>query len=144
MVKRYLDTRIQGKWKQDKLHKIENERTFDEECSNVWGYHLNIVIWNAHSPAREHLCHITSWPFPTNPQRTLMDCLSVWGDAVIFSSSIQSDSLSCIKMMISKKFKRNFCLPNIYYVFSNILYIMRLDIYKIVHVFILWIASVAY
>ena len=98
----------------------------DKECSNVWGYNLIIVIWNAHSPVREHFCHITSWPFPTNRQKAVMDCLSVWGDAVILSSSSQSDSLSCIKMMISKV-KMLLCLPNIYYVFSNILYSMRLD-----------------
>jgi len=97
--------------------KNENERTYDKERSNVCGYNLIIVIWNAHSPAREHLCHITSWPFPTNPQKAVMDCFSVWGDAVIFSSSSQSDSLSCIKMMISKKLKCN--LVNQIYITSS-------------------------
>ena len=59
-------------------------------------------------PARERLCYITFWPFPRNSQKAVMDCLFVCGDAVIVSSSSQSDSLSCIKMMISKKLKCNF------------------------------------
>jgi len=88
--------------------KNENERTYDEECSNVWGYNFNIVIWNAHSPAREHLLSYNILTFSNEPPKSrdgLPFCLRRRGHIFILKPVWFS---VCIKMMISIKLKCTF------------------------------------